>query len=160
MTNIVHRKGELTIMDTQITAKMKIGKTATEVFEAIIDPMKIGNFWFSSSSEKWEEGKIIILKYNEYQAEGAIHVMEILANNKIVFSWGEQHAETTIVTITIKELEHGLSIVEVTEAGLKEEDPNIINKMLGQKEGWVYMLSCLKAYLEHGINDLRASLVH
>jgi len=42
----------------------------------------------------------------------------------------------------------------------KEDDPEIVNKMLGQKEGWVYMLTCLKAYLENGVITLRASLEH
>ncbi len=58
------------MMDTQVTAKMKIRNPANEVFEAIVDPGKIGNYWFSSSSERWEQGKKIILKYNEYNAEG------------------------------------------------------------------------------------------
>ena len=51
-------------------------------------------------------------------------------------------------------------MIEVNESGLKEDDPEIVNKMIGQKEGWVYMLTCLKGYLENGINNLRASLIH
>jgi len=39
---------------------------------------------------------------------------------------------------------------------LVEEVPEVVKKMIGQKEGWVYMLSCLKCYLENDINDLRA----
>ena len=31
--------------------KLKIEKPANEIFEAIVDPIKIGSFWFSSSSE-------------------------------------------------------------------------------------------------------------
>ncbi|GIO31090.1 hypothetical protein J2TS6_22310 [Paenibacillus albilobatus] len=54
--------------------KMKILKPAHEVFEAFVDPAKIGNFWFSSSSERWEQGKTVILKYDEYAAEGAIQI--------------------------------------------------------------------------------------
>lgn len=40
--------------------KMKIVKPVNEVFDAFVDPIKIGSFWFSSSSEKWEQGKISI----------------------------------------------------------------------------------------------------
>lgn len=147
-------------MDTQITAKMKIFKPVSEVFEAIVDPVKIGNYWFSSSSQRWEEGKRITLRYDEYDAKGAIQVREIIANKKIVFSWGEEHNEETVVTIALEELGDAYTVIEINETGLKEDDPEVVHKMMGQKEGWVYMLSCLKGYLEHGIHDLRASLIH
>ncbi len=147
------------VMDTQITTKMKINQSAKTVFEALIDPVKIGNYWFSSSSERWEAGKKIVLRYEEYGAEGAINVLEVLENRKIVFSWGEKDKET-VVTISLEGSDEKSTIIEINESGLKEEDPEVISKMLGQKEGWVYMLSCLKSYLEHDVNDLRASLIH
>lgn len=143
-------------MDTQIITKMEIRKPASEIFEAIVDPNKIGNYWFSSSSERWAQGKEITLRYEEYGAEGVIHVLEVEENEKIVFSWGEG----TVVTIALKELNAVSTVVEVTESGLSENDPEIVSKMLGQKEGWVYTLTCLKGYLEHGITDLRGSLIH
>lgn len=147
-------------MDTQITAKMIIRKPASEVIEAIVDPKKIGNYWFSSSSDRWEQSKSITLRYDEYDAEGVIDVLEVQENKKIVFSWGGETGEETVVTITLKELDTENTVIEVKESGLQEHDPEVVNKMLGQKEGWVYTLTCLKAYLEYGITDLRASLVH
>lgn len=147
-------------MDTQITAKMIIRKPASEVIEAIVDPQKIGNYWFSSSSDRWEQSKSITLRYNEYDAEGVIDVLEVQENKKIVFSWGGETGEETVVTITLKELDTENTVIEVKESGLQEHDLEVVNKMLGQKEGWVYTLTCLKAYLEYGITDLRASLVH
>ncbi|WP_226526895.1 SRPBCC family protein [Metabacillus niabensis] len=147
-------------MNTEVTAKMKILKPINVVFEAIVDPEKIGNFWFSSSSERWIQGKKVILKYDEYHAEGLINVLELKDNKKIVFSWGEEHDEETIVTILLKESDYGSTIIEVNETGLKEDDPEVVNKMMGQKEGWVYMLSCLKCYVENDITNMRASLIH
>lgn len=146
-------------MDTQVTTKFKIVKPASEVFEAIVDPEKIGNFWFSSSSERWEQGKSITLRYDEYNAEGKIHVVEVEENKKIVFSWGPEDQETN-VTILFVELDQTSTRIEVTESGFNEDDPEIVNKMLGQKEGWVFALTCLKAYLENGITTLRGSLIH
>lgn len=147
-------------METQVMTKLKIQKPAKELFEAIVDPVKIGNFWFSSSSDRWEKGKEVTLKYNEYNAEGKIHIIDIAENERIVFSWGAEHDDGTIVAMTLKKLDDQSTIIEVVESGLNENDPDIVNKMTGQKEGWVYMLCCLKAYLEHGIKDLRASLIH
>ena len=137
--------------------KIKIFKPVNDVFESFIDTSKIGNFWFSSSSERWEQGKTITLRYDEYDAQGDIKIMEIEENKKIVFRWGytgEGHA----VTITLNEFNNSSTIIEVNEEGFNEKDDNLINNLLDNKEGWVYMLTCLKGYLEYGAN-LRASLV-
>ncbi|WP_392391386.1 SRPBCC family protein [Neobacillus jeddahensis] len=144
----------------EITTKFKIDQPTKEVFDAIVNPNKIGNFWFSSSSERWEQGKMVTLRYDEYEAKGVITVLEIQENKKIVFSWGAESGEGTVVTITLEDLDHTSTKIEVIESGFKEDDPEIVNIMLGQKGGWVYMLSCLKAYLEQGITTLRASLIH
>lgn len=135
--------------------KIKILKPVHEVFEAFVDPEKIGNFWFSSSSERWEEGKTITLRYDEYEAQGDIQVTEIEQDKKIVFQWGEGHT----VTITLNELDDSSTIVEVNEEGFNEDVDDFIDQLIDNKEGWVYMLTCLKGYLEFGISNLRAGLV-
>ncbi|WP_210468169.1 SRPBCC family protein [Sporosarcina sp. 6E9] len=146
-------------MYTDIMTKMKILKPVNEVFEAIIDPVKMANYWFSSGTGRVVQGKTITWRYDEYNAEGMIYVSEVLENEKIVFLWGEEGQET-VVTIKLEMLDRVTTIIQVIESGLKEDDPEIVNKMLGQKEGWVYMLTCLKGYLENGTNNLRASLIH
>ncbi|MET3322502.1 UNVERIFIED_ORG: uncharacterized protein YndB with AHSA1/START domain [Peribacillus simplex] len=146
-------------MDTQVTTKFKILKPVNEVYEAIVVPEKMSNYWFSSGTGRVEQGKTITWRYDEYNAEVVINVLEVEEDKKIVFSWGG-YGQETVVTITLKELDNTSTIIEVNELGFKEDDPEIINKMIGQKEGWVYMLTCLKGYLENGINNLRASLIH
>ncbi|WP_282935868.1 SRPBCC family protein [Paenibacillus sp. RC67] len=136
--------------------KFKILKPAAEVFEAFVDPSKIGNFWFSSSSARWEQGKTITLMYQEYNAKVNIEILEINTNKKIVFRWG---SEGNVVTINLKELDHSSTIIEVNEDGFNENDDNLIYNMIDNKEGWVFVLSCLKGYLEFSINELRTGLV-
>jgi uncharacterized protein YndB with AHSA1/START domain len=136
--------------------KFKILKPASEVFESFVDPSKIRNFWFSSSSERWEQGKTITLRYDEYDAQVNINVMEFEVNKKIVFQWV---GTGNVVTITLKELDNTSTIIEVNEEGFNENDDELIHKLLGNKEGWVFVLTCLKAYLEFGVNKLRAGLV-
>ncbi|MGG3468651.1 SRPBCC family protein [Neobacillus pocheonensis] len=138
--------------------KMKILVPANEVYEAFVDPAKIGNFWFSSSSERWEAGKTITLKYDEYNAQGDIEVIEIEENKKIVFAWGS-NGEGHIVTINLEDLDNSSTIIEVTEEGFNENDDEFVGQIIDNKEGWVYMLTCLKGYLEFGIKNLRAGLV-
>ncbi|MEH7095278.1 SRPBCC domain-containing protein [Neobacillus vireti] len=138
--------------------KFTIKTPANEVFEAFVDPTKIGNFWFSSSSERWEQGKIITVMYKEYNAQLEIAVLEIETNKKIVFQWGA-NGEGHVVTITLKEVEPSNTIIEIEEEGFCENDADLVDQILDNKEGWVFMLSCLKGYLEYGVTELRGGLV-
>lgn len=138
--------------------KMKISKPAHEVFEAFVDPAKIGKFWFTSSSERWERGRTILLRYDEYDAEGVIKILALEVDEKIVFQWGDD-GEGHVVTITLKQLDSANTVVEVNENGFQQHDDKLIERLLDNKEGWVYMLTCLKGYLEFGVAQLRAALV-
>lgn len=138
--------------------KFKIEKPANEVFEAFVDPEKIGNFWFSSSSERWEKGKTVTLRYDEYNAVVDINVIEMELHKKIVFTWGPGEDEHT-VTITLTALDDDNTIIEVKEEGFYENHEGLIHELVDNKEGWVYMLTCLKGYLESGISTLRAGIV-
>lgn len=142
----------------QNLTKIKIFKPAEEVFEAFVDPAKIGNFWFSSSSARWEQGKTITLKYEEYGAEGDISIVEIQPEKRISFQWGT-NGQGNLVSITLSVSDDGATVVEVREDGFNENDPQFLPVVLDNKEGWVYVLSCLKAYLEFGVRELRAALV-
>lgn len=143
----------------EITTKFRIDKPANVVFEAIADPEKMGNYWFSSGTGRIEQGKAITWRYDEYNAEGKIKVLEVEVNKKIVFSWGEEGQET-VVAITLDIVDSASTVIKVTESGFPEDHPELVHILLDQKGGWVYMLSCLKAYLENGVNTLRASLIH
>ncbi|MDW0117655.1 SRPBCC family protein [Sporosarcina thermotolerans] len=147
------------MMNTNVTSKMKIYKPVDVVFEAIVDPEKMGGYWFSSGTSRVEQGKTITWRYEEYGAEGDIHVLSVKENKEIVFIWGGQDQETT-VRLVFNAVDEESTILEVTESGLRADDPDVVSKMVGQTGGWVYMLTCLKGYLENGITTLRASLVH
>ncbi|WP_449536619.1 SRPBCC family protein [Ferdinandcohnia sp. Marseille-Q9671] len=146
-------------MMTEITSKMRIRKPASDVYEALVNPDKMQNYWFSFGSGRLEEGKEITWVYREYNAELTIRVIKVEENKKIMYKWGEGHQETT-VTFLLKSEPNTETVLEVTEAGFDVQDPEIINVLLGQKEGWMYMLTCLKGYLENEITTLRGSLIH
>lgn len=132
-----------------IITKMQVDVPRETVFEAFVDPEKIGGFWFSSSSERWEQGKTITLRYEEYDAELNINIERVEDNQLIAFTWGAHP-----VTIQFEESEAG-TVVTTTE---KDFDTQDVKQLLAQKEGWVYMLSCLKVYLEHGVT-IRAAIL-
>jgi uncharacterized protein YndB with AHSA1/START domain len=135
--------------------KLKIEKPAKEVFEAFVDPAHIKNFWFTSNA-RWEQGKAVTLRYEEYDAQAEIVIIEIEPNKKIAFRWGEGNT----VAISLDELNGSTTIIEVREDGFREDDDELMSNLLDNKGGWVYMLTCLKGYLEFGITNLRAAIVH
>lgn len=74
-----------------IVTKMQVNVSSDQVFEAFVNPDYIGGFWFSSSSERWEEGKTITLRYEEYHAEIDILIEDMVENEMIQFKWGDNH---------------------------------------------------------------------
>ena len=140
-----------------LKSKMKILKPASEIFDAFVNPEKIGNFWFTTSSHKWETGKTVTLTYDEYTAEFDIFIVETVPEKKIVFEWGSDNERRTN-TILFEALDDSSTVITVLEEGWKENE-NLTNELLKNKEGWVYMLVCLKAYLENDVNTLRTGLI-
>lgn len=135
--------------DLDIVTKMQVNVPKENVFEAFVNPNQIGGFWFSSSSERWEQGKTITLCYEEYNAELDVQIKSIEENKSIEFIWGDHP-----VTIQFEGIGES-TIVTTIE---KDFDTQDVEQLLGQKEGWVYMLSCLKAYLEHNVS-IRAAIL-
>ncbi len=132
-----------------IVTKMQVNVPKENVFEAFVNPNQIGGFWFSSSSERWEQGKTITLCYEEYNAELEVQIGSIEDNKSIEFIWGNHP-----VTIEFE----GIGESTVVTTIEKDFDTQDVEQLLGQKEGWVYMLSCLKAYLEHNVS-IRAAIL-
>ncbi|MCG7337928.1 SRPBCC domain-containing protein [Staphylococcus sp. ACRSN] len=132
-----------------IQTKMQINVTSNKAFEAFVNPEEISGFWFSHSSDRWKEGKTITLKYAEYNAELDIEITHIEENRLIEFTWGNHPVE-----IHLEENDEGIVVTTIE----KDFDESEVEQVLGQKEGWVYMLSCLKAYLEHNVK-IRAALL-
>ena len=137
--------------------KMIISRPAHELFEAFVDPSKIGKFWFSSSSKRWEQGRVVALGYDEYNAQVDITLLEIEPNRKIVYRWGND-GRGNVVTITLEEEDSERTLITVSEEGFEADADHLIETLLDNKEGWVYMLTCLKGYLEYGA-ILRAALI-
>ena len=140
-----------------LKSKMKILKPVSEVFDAFVNPKKIGNFWFTTSSWKWETGKTVTLTYDEYTAGFDIFIVKVLPEKKIVFEWGPDEEKRTN-TILFEISDNSSTIVTTLEEGWQENE-NLTDELLKNKEGWVYMLTCLKAYLENGVNTLRTGLI-
>ena len=145
-------------MKRELTTAMRIKTQPQAAYEAFVVPESLRNFWFSGSSARWETGATVTLAYEEYGAGGFdIHIIEAAGPARIRFQWGEGKDVRTVDISFTKDGED--TIVKAVESGWRADAPELLDEMVASKEGWVYMLTCLKAWLEDGINTLRTGLV-
>jgi uncharacterized protein YndB with AHSA1/START domain len=134
----------------EIRVALQILKPVNEVFEAIIDPLKMSNYFISKGSGKMEEGKQIIWQFPEFNASFPIRVGKIEKNKYMSFYW-EMDGIELLVEITLSPKADNSTLVTVTEKNRKNDEAGI-KWLKGNTEGWANFLACLKAWLEYGIN--------
>ena len=135
-------------MNQKLTSKATIGiqKPVEEVFEAIVNPKEMSNYFISEGTGKLETGEQIHWRFPEFDDNYPVSVIEVLPNEKIKFSWDPN----SVVNIELAEHKTG-TIVKVTEEGRQNNEEGI-KWAIGQTEGWANFLACMKAWLEHGIH--------
>lgn len=134
----------------EIKAALQILKPAGEVFEAIVDPVKMSNYFISKGSGRMEEGKQIMWRFPEFDMEFPVRIGKLEKNKYISFYWDMDGLEL-YVEMTLTKREGNATLVTITEKG-RENDEAGIKWLKGNTEGWANFLACLKAYLEYGIN--------
>ena len=134
----------------EIKTALQISKPADEVFDAIIDPFKMSNYFISKGSGKMEEGKQIIWQFPEFDSDFPIRVGKIEKNKYISFYWDMDGIEL-FAEITLTSKTGNSTLVTITEKSRKNDESGI-KWLKGNTEGWANFLACLKAFLEYGIN--------
>ena len=71
----------------EIKTAIQIIKPVSEVFEAIVDPVKMSNYFISHGSGRMEEGKELTWQFPEFEAKSPIRVGKIEKDNYISFYW-------------------------------------------------------------------------
>ncbi|PVW13551.1 SRPBCC domain-containing protein [Marixanthomonas spongiae] len=133
-------------MKLESNATIQIQKPVEKVFEGIVNPAKMTNYFISESSGQLETGKDVIWKFPEFPERFPITDVKVETNRSISFVWDPE----TIVTITLEKLPDNSTIVRVNENGKELNDKNL-TWALENSGGWANFLACMKAYLEYGI---------
>lgn len=134
----------------EIKAALQILKPVNEVFDAIVDPGQMSNYFISKSSGKMEEGKKLVWQFPEFEMSFPVRIGKIEKNKYISFYWEVDGIELlTEMTLTPKA--NDSTLVNITEKS-RENDEAGIKWLMGNTEGWANFLACLKAWLEYGIN--------
>lgn len=134
-------------MKLESNASIQIQKPIEEVFEAIVNPAKMTNYFISESSGRLETGKEVVWKFPEFDDRFPITEIMIETDRSISFVWDPE----TVVKITLEKLPDYSTLVKVNEKE-KELNENNLKWALENSGGWANFLACLKAYLEYDIN--------
>jgi len=134
-----------------IKTGLQICKSPKEVFQAIIEPEQMKNYFISESSGIMQEGKTVVWKFPEFDVEFPIRIGKIEKDSYISFHWYDMEGIESQVEITLSEPEAGLTFIQITE-GEKPNNPNGIKWLKSNTEGWANFLAFMKAWLEYGIN--------
>jgi len=136
----------------EINCGLKIQKSTQEVFEAIVDPSKMSNYFISKSTGRMEQGKTVTWQFPEFDMQFPVRVQEVKPDNYISYSWDNaEDGTSTTVEITLKQVNDNETLVSVLEKS-RANDEQGIKWLKGNTEGWANFLACLKAYVEYGIN--------
>jgi uncharacterized protein YndB with AHSA1/START domain len=136
--------------ELEIKATIQIAKSMHDVFEAIVDPGKMSNYFISQSSGRMEEDKELVWKFPEFDDGMPVRVGKIRTDEYVSYYWGNEGTEQ-LVEMNLAPVRDGkATLVTVTEKTIKGEAT--IKWLKGNTEGWANFLACMKAYLEYGIN--------
>lgn len=134
----------------EIKATIQIAKPASEVFEAIVDPAKMANYFIAEGSGRMETGKELVWKFPEFEEQAPVKVLTTKENSFVSFEWDGSPRKKTRIAVSLTSVGNA-TVVTVTEGAMENTDDGI-KWLKGNTEGWANFLACLKAYLEYGIN--------
>lgn len=140
-------------MDLKFSIQTKINKPLAEVFDAVVNPQKITGYFCDKSDAPLVEGQTVHWTWSAHKVTHPVQVKEIVPNSKIVIEWPSMTGGTTIAEMSFSSLEDGRTMVKISETGWPENAEGL-KASYRNCEGWQHMMSCMKAYLQHGI-DLR-----
>ncbi len=134
----------------EIKTALQILKPVNEVFKAIIDPVKMSNYFISESTGRMEEGRTLMWKFPEFDTKFPVRIGKITPDSYISYYWDTNGVEL-LVEMTLTPKGKDSTLVTVTEKSMNNNEEGI-KWLKGNTEGWANFLACLKAYLEYGIN--------
>lgn len=127
-------------------ATLQIQKQHEEVFEAIVNPEHMTQYFISESSGRMETGKDIVWKFPEFNDKYPVTQVDVSSHDSVSFVWDQD----TVVRIWLEAQADNSTVVRITEGEKVLNDENL-KWTIGNTEGWANFLACLKAYLEYGV---------
>ena len=148
-------------MELKFTVGGRIAKPVEEVFEAVVNPDHLSQFFTTGGAQgRLEPGAVVTWDFHDFPGAFPVHVDEVEKNRRIVLRWDGAEdavepdangARCTRVTMTFELLQDGRTWVRISEEGWAA-NPAGLKSSYGNCEGWTGMLCAMRVWLEHGIN--------
>ena len=138
-------------MNFKVEVHTKIGKPIAEVFDAVVNPEKVGIYFATGGvNAPMAEGRNISWKFKDISFEQDMKIRRLVENRKIELEWFTEEGKRTDVTITFDKISEDRTMITIVHSGY-EENQKGLEDSYSHFEGWTVMLASLKVYLEHGI---------
>lgn len=137
---------------SQVTASLQIAKPAREVFEAIVDPGQMTNYFISKSSGRMEAGAQLLWEFPEFDGAYPVRIDAAEQDAFIRFYWDVDEVECEVGIALSPGPAPNTTVVRISEKGKFPDMESALKFTKSNTEGWANFLACLKAWLEFGIN--------
>lgn len=139
-------------MELKFQVQARIQKPVEEVFDGVYNPTKITQYFATeSASGPLTQGSRVIWRFADYPEDVPLSVKEVIVNQLIAFEWEAGDGYNTRVEIHFESLGKDGTLVKISESAWQENQTGL-DRSYQNCQGWMNMVSCLKAYLEYGIN--------
>jgi uncharacterized protein YndB with AHSA1/START domain len=136
----------------EIKAALQILKPVSAVFENIVDPNQMKNYFISESNGRMEEDEKLKWRFPEMDMEFPVTVGKVEKDKYISFSWdGAMDGEQTLIEINLQAVADDITFVTITEKSKPNNEAGI-KWLKSNTEGWANFLACLKAWMEYGVH--------
>ena len=138
-------------MNPSVNVGMVIRRPPPEVFEALADPRIATRFWYTGSTGRMTAGAELTWTWQMYGVSSRVRVAEAEPDRRIRFSWdGYDPAHPTTVEFRFVPYQDG-TYLQITETGFTGDADTQVSRALDSTAGFTFLVSSLKAALEHDI---------
>jgi uncharacterized protein YndB with AHSA1/START domain len=135
-----------------VNVGMLVRRAPHDVFEALADPSVTTRFWYTKSTGRMTEGAELTWEWEMYRTSGRVWVQQVQPGRRIRFSWdGYDPTHPTMVEFEFIPYENTATYLRITETGFTGDADTQVSRALESTAGFTFLLSSLKAALEHDI---------
>jgi uncharacterized protein YndB with AHSA1/START domain len=137
-------------MDIDVKVKDKILKPIAEVFDAIVNPDKLSNYFISRASGPLKEGESVTWFFDDVGGQVSVTVKIVNKNELIQFDWAASGVKAQ-VEMALTAIDSNSTSITITEKSFPFDKAGV-SKALQQTQGWTDFICSMKAFLYCGIN--------
>jgi uncharacterized protein YndB with AHSA1/START domain len=137
-------------MDIDVKVKDKVLKPIGEVFDAIVNPNKLSNFFISRASGPLKKGESVTWFFDDIGGQVSVMPNIVNKNELITFQWSASGIKAQ-VEMVFKAIDSNSTSITITEKSFPFDETGV-SKALQQTQGWTDFICSMKAFLYCGIN--------